>query len=235
MKDYGQYKQIIYKNYNPEKEDLTKEKFYELHKKILAKDEDSVFEMFRLTCFKMYDTVAHAFAEGLLHGEFEDALQDTYVALKRRFLGTYFKNKKHNFFAKIAVGTTYKAYVKYLAASIINHLQKKEKRESAEPIDLQKTFEINEMLQNPERVAISNLTKKDISKVLRENSIGLTNKSKELHSQWLEEWMMQGHRIIDIAENSGVSRKLVQEYCSLPLKKISNKDSAKEELFELLH
>ena len=230
MKDFGYYKNIINQHYNPEKKTLTKEKFYDIKRKIIAGDKKSEDELYELTCFCMYDLIAHAYAEGLFGGNFEDALQNAALKLYEMKIGKVETIYGNNFFSHISIGQSFKGFIEDVSSVVMLDLHKRQDAEKEQPIQPQQSHEINQLLQNPEDVAITNLIRPRLVEIVDQSG---KRKKATRHKKWIHERIFDGFTLKEIAEDDGVVPQTVHLACSQSERGLKNRN--RDELNELLH
>lgn len=233
MKDYSFYRSIICKYYNPKKEELTKKSFYQLHKGILAGDTTCAKELFRLTCFFSYDLVAHAYAEGIMTGDFEDALQETFLLMKKVSMGIGPNKKTAPYFSTISYGTSFEHYKNMISKLVSRHLI--HKQTSEETFSHQKSFEINELLQNPENIAVTEMDRKQVAQIVAQSGYGKHEDVALKHSIWFYEQIMKGFEQPEIARYYKVTKQAVGQAFNKSVTNIQNNPEKLDELEGLLH
>ncbi len=234
MKDFGYYKNIINQNYNPEKKALTKEKFYELQNGIFGGNKKSEDELFELTCFFVYDHLAHAYSEGIIHGDFEEDLQIAALKLYRMKIGEIKTRFKNNYFADITRGTSFKDFTQTILQSVAQDLYKNHKETENQPINRRQSDVINQIIQNPEDVAVTKMDRKQISRILAQSGNGKHSDTAMRNSIWLLKRIMMGYTTNEIACEEAVTRQAVSYAIKKSIKGIHKDPEKMEELTTIL-
>ena len=207
MKDYSYYKNIIVKKYNPQNKILTKEDYYSLIRKSNSGCAESENQFFCLTCFYVYDQIARAFSEHSFNMDFEDALQEATLTLLKLRTGTKKTKKTGNYFSKNHIGASYKLFTSIIMRYVAEDL-KKATKQFDDKIDIQKSFDINELLQHPEELSLQKISNEELTKMIYEHVPGKGEK-KARHRQLVEDWLLHGETYGEAAKQNGVTRSRI--------------------------
>lgn len=233
MKNYSSCKNIIKQKYNPENKHLSRGKFEALQAQYINGDMSVLDELFQLTCFDAYDFVAHLYVDGLLHFDFEDALQETFVILHKMRIGDILTRSGKNYFLKISNGIRFGKYEKEILTrlgKILNELDLNEQAAQT-PFEAQSN-KINSLLTEPEKVAIAELSRPDIKATLLQAPLS-PHQTRTPNDPTIDHYF-DGKSYQEIAKERNVSRQRVYKVCNKTINCVKSSPESKEKIRELL-
>ena len=204
MQTKDKYIKIIREKYNPDGETLSKDDFDRLFDGAEEWDSSAMTELFRKTCFFSYDMVAYLFSQKFLQGDFEDALQDTCLILNEAIYSNY-KPKQYRAKYFYSPEKDYKKYLFNVAKFVYYGLKEKEYDDTE--LLAQHFSSLARKLENPEEVAMENLSREDLVKLI--NSLKFpgcrTEELRNRNRNFVKEVLIDGKTCTEVAKENNMS------------------------------